>query len=81
MCGGKTLKQNCSFSAPMKYIVFSPYGMFHIIIQRNFRIGLMARTEWNRVRQNLVSKLLRIGEIFIPNSNAIYLHDTPSKYL
>jgi murein L,D-transpeptidase YcbB/YkuD len=37
--------------------------------------------ERRQSNQNLVSKLLRIGEIFIPNSNAIYLHDTPSKYL
>jgi murein L,D-transpeptidase YcbB/YkuD len=37
--------------------------------------------EWNgRVRQKPGVKTLRIGEIFIPNSNAIYLHDTP-KYL
>jgi murein L,D-transpeptidase YcbB/YkuD len=81
--GGKTLKQNCSFSAPMKYIVFSPYwNVPTSIIQRNFRIGLIITDGMEQsASKTWCQNSLGLVKFLFPNSNAIYLHDTPSKYL
>jgi murein L,D-transpeptidase YcbB/YkuD len=74
----------------MKYIVFSPYWNVPTSIIQKETTGYSQdpnylsthNMEWNegRVRQNLVSKLLRIVKFLFPNSNAIYLHDH-QKYL
>ncbi|NRT16203.1 murein L,D-transpeptidase YcbB/YkuD [Flavobacterium sp. 28A] len=90
---GKTLNKTVIFSAPMKYIVFSPYWNLpsSIInkeikpaIERNSNYLAQHNMEWNngRVRQKPGPKnSLGLVKFLFPNSNAIYLHDTPSKYL
>jgi murein L,D-transpeptidase YcbB/YkuD len=90
---GKTLNKTVIFSAPMKYIVFSPYWNLpqSIIkkeikpaIERNPNYLAQHNMEWNNgsVRQKPggSNSLGRVKFLF-PNSNAIYLHDTPAKYL
>lgn len=90
---GKTLNKTVIFSAPMKYIVFSPYWNLPQSIIKNEIVPAINRNpnylaqhnmEWNngRVRQKpgAGNSLGRVKFLF-PNSNAIYLHDTPSKHL
>jgi murein L,D-transpeptidase YcbB/YkuD len=90
---GKTLNKTVIFSAPMKYIVFSPYwNVPSSIIQKEILPAIakdpnyLAKhdMEWNegRVRQKPgVKNSLGLVKFLFPNSNAIYLHDTPSKHL
>ncbi|MBC5838325.1 L,D-transpeptidase family protein [Flavobacterium muglaense] len=90
---GKTLNKTVIFSAPMKYIVFSPYWNIPTsIIKKEILPGIANNSnylaqhnmEWNngRVRQKPGSRnSLGLVKFLFPNSNAIYLHDTPSKYL
>jgi len=90
---GKTLNKTVIFSAPMKYIVFSPYWNVPTSIIQKEILPAIAKDpnylakhdmEWNegRVRQKPgVKNSLGLVKFLFPNSNAIYLHDTPSKYL
>lgn len=90
---GKTLNKTVVFSAPMKYIVFSPYWNVPTSIIQKEILPAIAKDpnylathnmEWNdgRVRQKPgVKNSLGLVKFLFPNSNAIYLHDTPSKYL
>lgn len=90
---GKAMSKTVIFSAPMRYIVFSPYWNLtkNIIkkeilpaIEKNPNYLAEHNMEWNNgeVRQkpgpeNSLGKV----KFMFPNSNAIYLHDTPSKSL
>ena len=90
---GKTLNKTVIFSAPMKYIVFSPYWNLPTSIIQKEVLPAIAKDpnylashnmEWNNgnVRQKPgVKNSLGLVKFLFPNSNAIYLHDTPSKYL
>jgi murein L,D-transpeptidase YcbB/YkuD len=90
---GKTLNKTVIFSAPMKYIVFSPYwNLPQSIIQKeilpeiekNSNYLATHNMEWNNgnIRQKPgIKNSLGLVKFLFPNSNAIYLHDTPSKYL
>jgi murein L,D-transpeptidase YcbB/YkuD len=90
---GKSVHKTVVFSAPMKYIVFSPYWNVpaNIVkkeilpaIEKNSNYLSLHNMEWNKggIRQKPGPKnaLGKVKFIF-PNSNAIYLHDTPSKSL
>lgn len=90
---GKSVHKTVVFSAPMKYIVFSPYWNVPTsivkkdilpAIEKNPNYLSQHNMEWNNggIRQKPGPKnaLGRVKFIF-PNSNAIYLHDTPSKSL
>jgi len=95
-CGvvvGKPMTKTVIFSGDMRYVVFSPYwNVPSSIINKEIRPG-MARSknylarhnmEWNggRVRQRPgPSNSLGLVKFLFPNSNNIYLHDTPSKSL
>jgi murein L,D-transpeptidase YcbB/YkuD len=95
-CGvvvGKPMNKTVIFSGDMKYVVFSPYwNVPTSIINKEIKPG-MARNknylanhnmEWNggRVRQKPGPKnSLGLVKFLFPNSNNIYLHDTPSKSL
>jgi murein L,D-transpeptidase YcbB/YkuD len=95
-CGvvvGKPMTKTVIFSGDMKYVVFSPYwNVPTSIINKEVKPG-MARNknylashnmEWNggRVRQKPGPKnSLGLVKFLFPNSNNIYLHDTPSKSL
>lgn len=90
---GKTLNKTVVFSAPMQYIVFSPYWNVPTSIIQKEILPAIAKDpnylathnmEWNggQVRQKPgVKNSLGLVKFLFPNSNAIYLHDTPSKYL
>jgi murein L,D-transpeptidase YcbB/YkuD len=90
---GKTLNKTVIFSAPMKYIVFSPYwNLPTSIIEKEVLPAIEKdpnylashNMEWNNgnVRQKPgIKNSLGLVKFLFPNSNAIYLHDTPSKYL
>ena len=90
---GKTVNKTVIFSAPMKYIVFSPYWNLPTSIIKKEILPAMAKDpnylathnmEWNdgNVRQKPgVKNSLGLVKFLFPNSNAIYLHDTPSKHL
>ncbi|MCG9791676.1 L,D-transpeptidase family protein [Flavobacterium algicola] len=90
---GKTLNKTVIFSAPMRYIVFSPYwNIPYSIIKNEIKPGIAKNPnylaqhnmEWNdgRVRQKPGSRnSLGLVKFLFPNSNSIYLHDTPSKHL
>jgi murein L,D-transpeptidase YcbB/YkuD len=81
------------FSAPMKYIVFSPYwNIPESILNKEILPGIEKNSnyleehdmEWHNdyVRQRPGSKnSLGLIKFLFPNSNAIYLHDTPAKSL
>jgi murein L,D-transpeptidase YcbB/YkuD len=95
-CGvvvGKPMTKTVIFSGDMRYVVFSPYwNVPTSIINKEIKPG-MARNknylakhnmEWNggRVRQKPgPSNSLGLVKFLFPNSNNIYLHDTPSKSL
>ena len=90
---GKVLNKTVVFSAPMRYIVFSPYWNVptNILkkellpeIEKNPNYLAEHNMEWDKgnVRQkpgpdNSLGKV----KFLFPNSNAIYLHDTPAKSL
>ncbi|MEL1242300.1 L,D-transpeptidase family protein [Flavobacterium flavipallidum] len=90
---GKTMNKTVIFSAPMKYIVFSPYWNVPNSILKNEILPGIAQNknylaehdmEWNdnKVRQRPGPKnSLGLIKFLFPNSNDIYLHDTPSKSL
>lgn len=90
---GKSVHKTVVFSAPMKYIVFSPYWNVPTSIvkkeilpsiEKNPNYLSQHTMEWYKggIRQKPGPKnaLGRVKFVF-PNSNAIYLHDTPSKSL
>ncbi len=90
---GTTMHQTVIFSGKMKYIVFSPYWNIpqSIIknevlpgIQKNNNYLANHNMEWNngQVRQKPgIRNSLGLVKFLFPNSNNIYLHDTPSKSL
>lgn len=90
---GTTMNQTVIFSGKMKYIVFSPYwNIPQSIIKKEVLPGIKKNSdyladhnmEWNNglVRQKPgVRNSLGLVKFLFPNSNNIYLHDTPSKSL
>lgn len=90
---GKTLNKTVIFGADMRYIVFSPYwNVPRSIIKKEIEPGIAKdpnylskhNMEWNggNIRQKPGPKnSLGLVKFLFPNSNAIYLHDTPSKGL
>ncbi|RWY48378.1 hypothetical protein EPL05_19750 [Mucilaginibacter gilvus] len=90
---GKVMTETVIFSGHLQYIVFSPYWYIPpSIIKKEIKPG-MARNanylashnmEWNggNVRQLPgVKNSLGLVKFIFPNSNNIYLHDTPAKPL
>ena len=95
-CGvvvGKPMTKTVIFSGNLQYVVFSPYWYVPTsIINKEVKPGMKRdknylashRMEWNggRVRQKPgPSNSLGLVKFLFPNSNNIYLHDTPSKSL
>jgi murein L,D-transpeptidase YcbB/YkuD len=90
---GTTVHETVIFSGKIKYIVFSPYWNIpqSIIknevlpgIQKNSNYLANHNMEWNngQVRQKPgIRNSLGLVKFIFPNSNNIYLHDTPSKSL
>jgi murein L,D-transpeptidase YcbB/YkuD len=90
---GKDMNKTVIFSADMRYIVFSPYwNVPTSIINKEIKPGIAKNPnylaqhnmEWNNgsVRQKPGPKnSLGLVKFLFPNSNSIYLHDTPSKGL
>lgn len=90
---GKAMNKTVIFSAPMKYIVFRPYWNVPTSILKNEILPGIEKNpnylaehnmEWNNnsVRQKPGGKnSLGLVKFLFPNSNDIYLHDTPSKSL
>lgn len=90
---GTTMNQTVIFSGKVKYIVFSPYwNIPQSIIKNEVLPGIEKNSnylanhnmEWNNglVRQKPgVRNSLGLVKFLFPNSNNIYLHDTPSKSL
>jgi murein L,D-transpeptidase YcbB/YkuD len=90
---GKVMHKTVVFSAPMKYIVFSPYwNIPESILKKEILPGIEKNPnyleehdmEWNKeyVRQKPGPKnSLGLIKFLFPNSNDIYLHDTPAKTL
>ena len=90
---GKIMNKTVIFSGMMKYIVFSPYWNVPRSIIKNEILPGIAKNpnylaqhnmEWNqgKVRQKPGPKnSLGLIKFLFPNSNNIYLHDTPSKGL
>jgi murein L,D-transpeptidase YcbB/YkuD len=90
---GTTMNKTVIFSGKMSYIVFSPYwNLPQSIIEKEVKPGIAKNRnylanhnmEWNRgqVRQKPgVKNSLGLVKFMFPNSNNIYLHDTPSKSL
>ena len=90
---GKAMNQTVIFSGMMQYIVFSPYWNVPKSIIRKELAPAMAKNknylaqhnmEWNggNIRQKPGPKnSLGLVKFLFPNSNSIYLHDTPSKSL
>lgn len=90
---GKALNKTVIFSAPMRYIVFRPFWNVPTSILKNEILPAIEKDpnylakhnmEWNNgsVRQKPgSSNSLGLVKFLFPNSNAIYLHDTPSKGL
>jgi L,D-transpeptidase YcbB len=90
---GKTMHQTVIFSGMMQYVVFSPYWVVpQSIINNEIKPGMAKdknylakkQLEWNngQVRQ-LPGKNNSLGlvKFLFPNSNNIYLHDSPAKSL
>lgn len=90
---GKALHKTVIFSAPMKYIVFRPYWNVPTSILKKEILPAIEKNpnyleehdmEWkdDYVRQKPgPENSLGLVKFLFPNSNAIYLHDTPSKSL
>ena len=90
---GKDMNQTVVFSGEMKYIVFSPYWNLPKSIIKKEILPAMAKNknylsqhkmEWNggNIRQKPgLKNSLGLVKFLFPNSNNIYLHDTPSKSL
>jgi murein L,D-transpeptidase YcbB/YkuD len=90
---GKAMNQTVVFSGMMQYIVFSPYWNVPKSIIKKELAPAMAKNknyleqhnmEWNggTIRQKPGPKnSLGLVKFLFPNSNSIYLHDTPSKSL
>lgn len=90
---GKAMNKTVVFSADMKYIVFSPYWNIpkNILrkevlpaIEKNPNYLYQNDMEWfdGGIRQRPGPKnALGVVKFMFPNSNSIYLHDTPSKSL
>lgn len=90
---GKAMNKTVIFSAPMKYIVFRPYWNIPTSILKKEILPGIAKNpnylqqhnmEWKNdfVRQRPGSaNSLGLVKFLFPNSNAIYLHDTPAKSL
>lgn len=90
---GKIMNKTAVFSANMRYIVFSPYwNVPKSIIQKEIMPAVAKNgnylakhdMEWNgdNLRQRPGPKnSLGLVKFLFPNSNSIYLHDTPSKNL
>jgi murein L,D-transpeptidase YcbB/YkuD len=90
---GKELNKTIVFSGNMSYIVFSPYwNIPKSIIEDEIKPGMEKNSnyleeknmEWNdgNVRQKPgKANSLGLVKFMFPNSNNIYLHDTPSKSL
>ena len=90
---GKMMHKTVVFSADMKYIVFSPYWNVPKSILNKEILPSIAKDpnylqkhnmEWHDggVRQKPGPKnALGVVKFMFPNSNSIYLHDTPSKNL
>ena len=90
---GKALNKTVIFHADMKYIVFSPYwNVPKSIIKKEVEPALAKNPnylakhdmEWYKgvLRQRPGPKnSLGLIKFLFPNSNSIYLHDTPSKSL
>jgi murein L,D-transpeptidase YcbB/YkuD len=90
---GKAMNKTVVFSADMKYIVFSPYWnvpkniLYKEVlpaIEKNPNYLSENEMEWydGGIRQRPGPKnALGVVKFVFPNSNSIYLHDTPSKNL
>jgi murein L,D-transpeptidase YcbB/YkuD len=90
---GKAMTKTVIFSGMMSYIVFSPYwNVPQSIINKEIKPGMaknknylaQKHLEWNNgaVRQAPgVNNSLGLVKFLFPNSNNIYLHDTPAKSL
>ncbi len=90
---GKVMNQTVIFSGMMKYIVFSPYwNVPPSIVKKEIKPALekdknyLAKhnMEWNkgRIRQKPgAQNSLGWVKFLFPNSNNIYLHDSPAKSL
>lgn len=90
---GKALNKTVIFSAPMKYIVFRPYWNVPASILKKEILPAIEKNpnylaehdmEWkdDYVRQKPgPENSLGLVKFLFPNSNAIYLHDTPAKSL
>jgi murein L,D-transpeptidase YcbB/YkuD len=90
---GKAMNKTVIFSAPMKYIVFRPYwNVPPSILEKEILPAIEKNPnyleehgmEWkdDYVRQKPgPENSLGLVKFLFPNSNAIYLHDTPAKSL
>jgi murein L,D-transpeptidase YcbB/YkuD len=90
---GASMTKTVIFSGKMSYIVFSPYWYVpQSIIDKDIKPGMAKNKdylashnmEWNdgNVRQKPgKNNSLGLVKFIFPNSNSIYLHDTPSKSL
>lgn len=90
---GKELNKTVVFSGKMSYLVFSPYwNIPKSILEKEIKPGIAQNAnylaqhdmEWNgnMVRQRPGPKnSLGLVKFMFPNSNNIYLHDTPAKSL
>ena len=90
---GKTMTKTVIFSGKMTNVVFSPYwNVPQSIINKEVKPGMAKNSnylashnmEWNggNVRQKPGERnSLGLVKFIFPNSNNIYLHDTPSKSL
>jgi len=90
---GNTMNKTVIFSGMMSYIVFSPYWNVPTNIIKTEILPAMKKDknylskhkmEWNggNIRQKPgLSNSLGLVKFLFPNTNNIYLHDTPSKSL
>ena len=90
---GKLMTQTVIFSGDLQYVIFSPYwNIPSSIIKQEIKPGIaknpnylrIHNMEWNggRIRQKPgKNNSLGLVKFIFPNSNNIYLHDTPAKSL
>lgn len=90
---GNALNKTVVFSGMMSFIVFSPYwNVPRSIINKEIKPGMAKNKnyleqhnmEWNNgnIRQKPgIKNSLGLVKFLFPNTNSIYLHDTPSKSL